>query len=85
MDLTGIIANLAVGSLTVVIGVLIVRHRKALNKLVFHKQTEFFGRRLAQMSAGRQTPTMMGVIGCLFVGLGVFMIVGGVIGIVRLG
>ncbi|MGN7966515.1 hypothetical protein ACTJKK_10605 [Microbacterium sp. 22179] len=58
--MTGTIANLVVGSLTVVIGVLIVRYRKALNKRVFDKQTEFFGRRLAQMSAGLQTPTMMG-------------------------
>ncbi|MFJ4254061.1 hypothetical protein [Microbacterium sp. NPDC090003] len=47
MDLTGIIDNLVVGSLTIVIGVLIVRYRKALNRLVFDKQTEFFGRRLA--------------------------------------
>ncbi|KQZ24030.1 hypothetical protein ASD43_06480 [Microbacterium sp. Root553] len=50
---------------------MIVRFRTKLNEMVFESQRRMFGRRAARISAGRQTPFMMGIVGAIAIGIGV--------------
>ena len=72
VDGGSILANLILGILAVISGVLIVRHRRRLNDSVFKAQELMLGRRIARVSAGRQTPFMMGLVGLSFVLVGLF-------------
>lgn len=79
-----IVPNLIFGILVVAAGIAIIVNRKALNERIFKEQERMFGRRAARASGGRQTPTMMGAVGCFAVLVGALVLTGGVIGIVQL-
>lgn len=78
-----ILPNLIVGVITVALGILIIRYRRPLNEAVFKTQRSMFGARVAQASAGRQKPFMMGVVGAFGVLLGLLMLTGATIGMVQ--
>lgn len=80
---TSILANLIVGPIVFVGGILIVRFRKPLNALVFRQQEAMLGRRMAQMSAGRQQPWVLGVVGSVVMLMGVIMVSGAIVAIIR--
>lgn len=75
--------NLIVGVLAVIMGILTVRHRRRLNDVIYKSQRTMFGRRAADVSAGRQTPLMMGVVGVGIVGIGVLMLGFGIVGLAQ--
>jgi uncharacterized membrane protein len=74
MDLGNVIPNLIFGSLVLTSGILIIRFRRQVNESVFKRQKRVFGDSAAKMSAGRQTPFMMGTVGCGFVAIGLIMV-----------
>lgn len=78
-----ILPNLIVGLFAVAIGILIIRYRRPLNEAVFKSQRSMFGERIAQASAGRQRPFMMGVVGALTVLIGLLMLTAATIGMVQ--
>jgi len=80
-----ILPNLIIGLITVSLGALIIRYRRKLNEAVFKAQQSMFGQGIAQASAGRQKPFMMGAVGLFGVLLGLAMLAGAVVGIVQLG
>lgn len=80
---TSILANLIVGPLAFVGGILIVRYRNPLNALVFRQQEAMLGRRMAQKSAGRQQPWVLGVVGSGVMLMGVIMVSGAIVAIIR--
>ncbi|MBP5802310.1 hypothetical protein [Microbacterium maritypicum] len=75
--------NLIVGVFTIALGVLIIRYRRPLNEAVFKTQRSMFGERIAQASAGRQKPFMMGVVGAWTVLVGLLMLTAATIGVVQ--
>lgn len=77
-----ILPNLIVGVGLIITGIAIVRNRRALNQYMFETQTKLLGRKVARVSAGRQSPAVMGVVGVLVVGLGLVMVTAGAIGAV---
>lgn len=79
---TSILANLIVGPIVFLGGMLIVRYRKPLNALVFRQQEAMFGRRLARMSAGRQQPWALGIVGSAVMLMGIAVLVRGVLTLV---
>ncbi|WP_374168959.1 hypothetical protein ABRP18_000645 [Microbacterium sp. WHRI 7836] len=78
-----ILPNLIFGLLAVVLGILIICYRRPLNEAVFKTQRSMFGERIAQASAGRQKPFMMGVVGAWTVLIGLLMLTGATIGVVQ--
>ncbi|MGH3691690.1 MAG: hypothetical protein ACRDWD_09155 [Acidimicrobiia bacterium] len=78
-----ILPNVIVGVITVALGILIIRYRRPLNEAVFKTQRSMFGEWIAQASAGRQKPFMMGVVGAFAVLIGLFMLTGATIGIAQ--
>lgn len=58
-----IVPNMIAGTAALVIGFLIIRFRAKLNLSVQETQKAMFGKRVAQMSSGRQTPFTMGTVG----------------------
>lgn len=77
------VPNLIVGLGLICVGVIIVRRRRALNRYMFESQRRLLGRRVARVSAGRQSPAMMGVVGVLIVGLGLAMVTAGAVGVIQ--
>lgn len=63
--------NVIFGVIAICAGLVIVRFRTKLNEMVFESQRRMFGRRAARISAGRQTPFMMGIVGAIAIGIGV--------------
>ncbi|MEV7800842.1 hypothetical protein AB0O14_17270 [Microbacterium foliorum] len=62
--------NLIFGVVAICAGLLIVRYRKKLNEQVYASQKRMFGKRASQVSAGRQTPFMMGIVGVIAIVIG---------------
>lgn len=77
-----IVPNLIVGIALLCAGIVIVWKRKAHNDYMYDSQTRIFGEKAARVSAGRQAPFMMGVVGVLIVILGVAMFTFGIVGAV---
>lgn len=63
--------------------VAVVKKRKMMNDLIQDSQRRMFGERVARVSAGRQTPLMVGIVGVLIVLVGVAMVVGATVGIIQ--
>lgn len=80
---TSILANLIVGPLAFVGGILIVRYRNPLNALVFRQQEAMLGRRMARMSAGRQRPWVLAIVGSGVMLMGVIMVSGAIVAIIQ--
>jgi hypothetical protein len=78
-----IVPNLIVGIGVIIAGLAVVKKRKMMNDLVQDSQRRMFGERIARVSAGRQTPLMMGVVGVLIVLVGIAMVAGATVGIVQ--
>lgn len=83
VPLSTLFPNLIVGVLAVTMGILTVRHRRRLNDVIYKTQRTMFGRRTADVSAGRQTPLMMGGVGVGMVGVGVLMLGFGTVGLAQ--
>lgn len=80
VDSSTILPNLIVGVILVVTGILITRYRRRMNEWVYEEQKKILGQRMADISAGRQTPFMMGVVGVFISLVGVWALVGATIG-----
>ncbi|MER7448621.1 hypothetical protein [Microbacterium sp. NPDC097977] len=84
MPIETILPNLIVGVGVFLSGMATVWKRKPLNELMYRSQKRMFGEKAASVSAGRQTPFMMGVVGVLIAGLGVAMFAFGIVGIMQM-
>ena len=73
--------HLIVGICLLCAGVVTVWKRKAFNDYMYASQKRMFGEKAARASAGRQTSSMMGVVGVLIASLGAGMFTLGVIAI----
>lgn len=80
-----IVPNLIFGIILVGAGLFVTRNRRRVNAWVYKEQQRHVGQKVADISAGKQTPFMMGVVGVFISFVGVAMLVGAVIGIVQLG
>lgn len=74
--LTAIIANLIIGPILVIGGIVIIRFRAPLNRMVHQQQKQMFGRRAADAFAGRQRPWMLGIVGVMVICMGLFALAG---------
>lgn len=63
--------NVIFGVIAICAGLVIVRFRTKLNEMVFESQRRMFGRRAARISAGRQTPFMMGIVGAIAIAIAI--------------
>ncbi|MEX0161521.1 MULTISPECIES: hypothetical protein [unclassified Microbacterium] len=79
-----IVPNLIVGIGLLCVGIAIVWKRRALNEYMYNSQKRMFGEKAARVSAGRQTPFMMGIVGVLTAILGVAMFTFGMVGIMQM-
>lgn len=66
--------NVIFGVVAICAGLLIVRFRTKLNERIYESQRKMFGRRVARVSAGRQTPFMMGIVGILAIVIGIVVV-----------
>lgn len=82
MSQTAIIMNMLIGALVIISGVAIIRFRVSLNKSIQESQRAMFGRRLSRISAGKQTPLMMGVVGVCFAIFGLVMVGAGIFALI---
>ncbi|GGM44376.1 hypothetical protein [Microbacterium saperdae] len=83
MPVSSIVANLIVGVFVFVGGIVIIRFRKPLHAFVLQSQKAMLGERAAQLSAGRQKPWVLGVVGAFACGMGVAMVTGAIVAIVQ--
>jgi len=65
----------------VVAAILLVRYRVRLNAWVYGSQKSILGQKVADASAGRQKPVMIGVVGCFAGLMGLTMTFFAVVGI----
>ncbi len=72
------VLNVILGVVAIGAGLLIVRHRKKLNDQVRKAQERMFGRTVSRVSAGRQTPFVMGIVGVLVILIGAAAVVAAV-------
>ncbi|WP_194384570.1 hypothetical protein [Microbacterium luteum] len=77
--MVGLIASFIVGSLAMVGGVLIVRHRVHLYEGTRRRQRRLVGRNAAGAFERLQRPFWVGFVGVWFVAIGIAVIVSGVI------
>lgn len=70
-----VVPSVITGAIAVVAGILVLIYRKQINAKLRERQRSLFGERATSVSAGRQSPFMMGVVGVLIVGVGICVIV----------
>ncbi|MFJ2550678.1 hypothetical protein [Microbacterium sp. NPDC087591] len=83
MPVSSIIANLIVGAFVFVFGILLIWFRKPLNTFVFQSQKTLLGERVAQLSAGRQKPWVLGIVGAFACGMGVAAVTSAIVAIIQ--
>lgn len=75
--------NLIVGLIVLTLGILVVKFRATLNDQIYRSQKSMLGRRIADASAGRQKPFVMGLVGFFFALIGITMIFWATVGILQ--
>lgn len=78
-----ILPNLVFGIVLAVAGALAIRFRVRLNGWVYRSQESVLGRRVADKSAGRQKPFVLGLVGLFAALMGLVMVFFSVVGIVQ--
>lgn len=73
-----------VGIALICMGVFVVRRRQSLNEYIQESQRKLLGRKVAAVSAGRQTPFMMGVVGVLITLIGISLTTAAIVGIIHI-
>ena len=66
--------NLIVGLVVIVIGVMIVGHRKSLYESILRQQRQFFGQGWSDFARRLQRPFWVGAVGVFGIGMGIVMI-----------